>query len=371
MRVLFVTSNGAGHAFPVVSLARAFVAAGHEVLVATAGEGLAVRQSGLPVADVAPGLTRAALVERVRAAEPEAVRAMLTGRIRDLREMARPISVLVRALVDGVLELAREWRPGLVVQSQAQHAGLVCAGALGIPLAEHNFGLVRATGMAELMRELLADVFQRHGAELPQRRTVLDVAPPSMVPGPAGRLLRYVPYNGSEPAPDWLSEPVDRPRIAVTLGTVAPGDSGIGPVERVLALAGEMDAEFVLALGAVELGALPANVRAPGWLPLNALLPTCAAIVHHGGAGSTMTALDAGVPQLVLPSGADRYVNADAVRERGVGLSAAEDELDAPLLNRLLTDAGLRAEAAAVRAELRAMPAPEVVAAELAEWVRG
>ncbi|MGO1057206.1 nucleotide disphospho-sugar-binding domain-containing protein [Crossiella sp. CA198] len=368
MRVLFVASAGVGHAFPMVSLARAFLAAGHEVLFATTGEGLVVGEAGLPVADVSPGMNRSVMIAKMRAEHPELVRAMQAGRIGDLRETAALIGVLVRLQVDGVIEVARQWRPDLVVQSQAQHTGLICAGALGIPLVEHNFGLVRATGLDETLRADLADVFAKHGAELPERRTILDVAPPSMVETPVGRPLRYVPYNGAAPVPGWLAEPPRRPRIAVTLGSVAPTDTGIGPVQRILALAGEIDAEFVLALGAVDPGPLPANVRGTGWLPLNALLPTCAAIVHHGGAGTTMTALDAGVPQLVLPSGSDRYVNAAGVHARGVGYTAEESEVDSALLTRLLTEDKLRVESAAVRTELRSMPTPATVAAELAEW---
>ena len=85
-------------------------------------------------------------------------------------------------------------------------------------------------------------------------------------------------------------------------------------------VARHLDAEFVLALGDADpssLGELPDNVRAAGWVPLSALLPTCAALVHHGGAGSTLTAIDAGVTQLVLPHGADQYMNADAWRGAG------------------------------------------------------
>jgi UDP:flavonoid glycosyltransferase YjiC (YdhE family) len=38
-----------------------------------------------------------------------------------------------------------------------------------------------------------------------------------------------------------------------------------------------------------ELGPLPANIRVVGWIPLDDLLPTCTAIVYHGGAGTTLT----------------------------------------------------------------------------------
>lgn len=124
----------------------------------------------------------------------------------------------------------------------------------------------------------------------------------------------------------------------------------------------------MLAVGSTdpaELGALPSNVRVAGWVPLTTLLPGCAGIIHHGGAGTTLTALDSGVPQLILPSGADRYINATSVTRRGAGLTAEAETVDGALVARLLADDTLRAAAAEVRAEMRAMPTPIGVAERL------
>lgn len=186
--------------------------------------------------------------------------------------------------------------------------------------------------------------------------------------------MRYVPYNGGGIEPSWLGEVGDRPRIAVTLGTVAPQMNGLGPVERIIAAAPDVDAEFVLALGdrvdLDALGPLPANVRAAGWIPLNSLLATSSLLVHHGGAGTAMTPLALGVPQLVAPSGADRYINAAAVHNRGVGLQVEEEELDAAVIRQLLDDEKFRANAAEVRAEIAALPSPVEIAGRVAAFVR-
>jgi UDP:flavonoid glycosyltransferase YjiC (YdhE family) len=121
----------------------------------------------------------------------------------------------------------------------------------------------------------------------------------------------------------------------------------------------------VVALGDVDasgLGSLPDNVRITGWLPLNALLRVSSALVHHGGSGSTLGALAAGVPQLALPSGADRFINANAVHSSGTGLRADEGDLDAALITQLLRDDKLRDMAGAVSAEIAALPAPAEIA---------
>jgi sterol 3beta-glucosyltransferase/vancomycin aglycone glucosyltransferase len=49
-----------------------------------------------------------------------------------------------------------------------------------------------------------------------------------------------------------------------------------------------------------------------------ALFPSCSAVVHHGGAGTTHTALGAGVPSIVVPHVADQFFWADELRRIGV-----------------------------------------------------
>ena len=64
---------------------------------------------------------------------------------------------------------------------------------------------------------------------------------------------------------------------------------------------------------------LPADVRVLTYAPFGALLPHCAAIVHHGGIGTAARALEAGVPQLVVPAAHDQFDNGHLLRRAGVG----------------------------------------------------
>jgi UDP:flavonoid glycosyltransferase YjiC (YdhE family) len=64
---------------------------------------------------------------------------------------------------------------------------------------------------------------------------------------------------------------------------------------------------------------LPPTVLWQAYLPFRLLLPHAAALVHHGGIGTTAEALRAGVPQLVVPLGFDQFDNGDRVRALGVG----------------------------------------------------
>jgi vancomycin aglycone glucosyltransferase len=87
-----------------------------------------------------------------------------------------------------------------------------------------------------------------------------------------------------------------------------------------------------------------------------ALFTRCAAVVHHGGQGTTTTATLAGVPQVVVPQATDQPYWASRVAGLGVGVAhdgpvPTFESLSAALA-MVLTD-GTRARAAAVAATIR------------------
>lgn len=64
---------------------------------------------------------------------------------------------------------------------------------------------------------------------------------------------------------------------------------------------------------------LPPTVRHFAYVPLSPLLPRCAALVHHGGIGTTSQAMAAGVPQLIMALAHDQFDNADRIKRLGIG----------------------------------------------------
>jgi UDP:flavonoid glycosyltransferase YjiC (YdhE family) len=120
-----------------------------------------------------------------------------------------------------------------------------------------------------------------------------------------------------------------------------------------------------------ELGPLPPDVHVERWVPQDAVAPHAAAIVCHGGYGSTLGALRHGVPLVVLPLfSLDQWANAAAVARAGAGLaldaeretrrvlglpgSATLDEL-APAVERVLTDPSYGREARRIGAATQAL----------------
>jgi UDP:flavonoid glycosyltransferase YjiC (YdhE family) len=383
VRVLFAVSPGIGHLFPTVPLAWALRAAGHEVLVATAAEGVeAAVRAGLPAVETAPASAIAAIFGAATGPPDERARRMSERgqRIAEaghevhellLRTFGQVSAVTAAATVD----VARRWRPDLVVHSRLQGAGLAAASALGVPAVEHGFNFQSEDDLAGRFLPHLAEAYERAGVPLalPPRRAVVHVAPPEMMLGPSGAAwsMRYVPYNAGGELPRWLWRAPERPRVLITMGTVVPRLQGVGGLARMLAAAPDVDADFVLALGGdadlAPLGPLPPNVRPVGWVPLHHLLPGSAAVVHHGGSGTTMAALAAGVPQLVLPHGADQFINARAVGGLGIGTWRPPAEVDADTVARLLADPTVAAAARAAATRMAELPAPTDVVPHLAD----
>jgi sterol 3beta-glucosyltransferase len=78
----------------------------------------------------------------------------------------------------------------------------------------------------------------------------------------------------------------------------------------------------VIALGWNELPAdedVPENIFLTDSVPHSWLFPQMAAVVHHGGAGTTAAGLTAGKPTIIIPSNADQPAWGKRVFELGVG----------------------------------------------------
>ena len=61
-------------------------------------------------------------------------------------------------------------------------------------------------------------------------------------------------------------------------------------------------------------------------LPHNWLFERCCAVVHHGGIGTTTTALKAGLPVMVCPFQSDQYYWAEQLNWLGVGVQCRSIE---------------------------------------------
>ncbi|MDI6105185.1 DUF1205 domain-containing protein [Actinoplanes sp. NEAU-A12] len=357
MRLLFTTAPLRGHFFPLVPLAWAARAAGHDVLVATAERFVpTVLQAGLPAADAGPG---ADFVDLIADEAGDTAHGSLQRRTAHGRAFGR----IARQLLPGMSSLIRAMRPDVVVSERAEFAGRLAAAAAGVPFVEYQWGVApldeyRAGATAEL------------GRELPEPAEVLHPWPPSMrLPYAAAHQgIRDVVFNGAARVDDWIFERGPRPRVCVTFGTVVPRlrmphlQSIVLPtLERL----GSLGVQILVAADPEAVAswpALPEAVYRVGRLPLGQVLPTCDLVVNHGGQGTVLTSLVAGCPQLVLPQFDDQFDNAEAVVRAGAGLSLAPAEVTPELValraRELLEEPRFGRAAGIVATEIAAQPSP-------------
>lgn len=189
---------------------------------------------------------------------------------------------------------------------------------------------------------------------------------------------RYAPASDVLPAA--LADFVDAgdAPIVFTLGSAAV-HAGASFLRESLAAATALNRRAVLLTGSPDMrsrlpATLPAGIAVHEYAPHGALFARAAAVVHHGGVGTTQEALRAGRPQLVVPHGFDQPDNAARIERMGVGrvLRASRYRADraAAALGDLLADHALQARAtqvaSLVRAERGAAVAADAIEAAMA-----
>jgi UDP:flavonoid glycosyltransferase YjiC (YdhE family) len=368
MRVLVVASPMVGHVLPLLPLAEALRDAGHEVLLATGPEGMAAaRSGGVEVRDVAPGLTVGPSFGKVALRHPVLALRGADGRDRGTEFVGMLFAGLADRMVTGLTAVTREWTPDLVVQESMAAAGAVVAASVGVPVVVVNMTLFDG---AQIFRSTVRALGTT--VRVPEPAEVLNLAPPGLVQPASGRPLRFVPVAGGDtPAPPDLTQPGERPRIIVSRSTVAdPRPDRL--MSSVVAAAADADVDVVLARPDKRVSgrSLPANVRTTDWLPFPAVFPAATGAVHHGGSGTLLTALAAGIPQLLVPGAGDRRVNGELLARSGAGMAVPVGRITARDLERLAADRELAGAARELAAEIAAMPAPADVVDDLVALAR-
>lgn len=320
------TTAGAGHLGPLLPFARALRDAGHEVVVAApASFSRDVERAGFthrPFAD-APGDELAAVFARLPGLSNAEGNALVVGEV-----FGR---IGARAALPGMRAVVDEWRPDLIVREESEFASYAVADAGGIPHVTVAVSLESFThSFLDVLERPLADLGVAAGAS-----GLLDAPRLSLLPrsfeGAAGlgsdATRRFRDAADEEQAaalPDWWGGSTD-PLVYVSFGSVA-ASIGLFPslYEGVMGAVADLPVRVLLTVGdagdPVALSPVPANVHVEKWWPQSAVMPHASAMVGHGGLGTTLAGLAAGVPMVVVPLFADQPHNAARVEAIGAGV---------------------------------------------------
>ncbi|MFJ2264629.1 activator-dependent family glycosyltransferase [Streptomyces sp. NPDC087844] len=423
MRVLFASFAQRTPFFNSVPLAWALRTAGHEVRVAGAPELVdAITGAGLTAVPV--GSEETVVQKTVRAMEEgelitpqqwvaEGSRMPDLGENREeeltwefltwlYRRMRVPKEkILNDSLFDELVDFCYWWKPDLVISDPITYSGRLAAAVTGAAHARLLFSqdvygrmrehYLRAKAQQppekreDALEEWLGEWAEKYGSAFSEEMTngqfTIEQLPASL------RLetdidyvsMRYVPYNGTAVVPKWLRRDPQAPRVLMTFG-VSMNDWSVLEVitveqmQEILDSLSDLDIELVITLPAnfsEKLTRIPETTRIVEFVPVHAILPSCSAVIHHGGAGAFNGSVLHGIPQLMVGSMAPDVTTKSAYFEEhrtGLSIESAEDVTGPRIresLVRLLEDPSYRAGAERVRDEARAQPAPNEVVPEL------
>lgn len=194
------------------------------------------------------------------------------------------------------------------------------------------------------------------------------------VPAPSRVRLTGAPYGDDtfvEPVPPEAGRLLDRGAVIVTGGTGRMIHERFYPAAVAACAAARVPALVVARHRDLVPERLPDGVSWFAHLPFHQVMARARAVLHHGGIGTAVRAVAAGVPQVLLAHGFDRSDNGMRLARLGLGSWLPERRWTpgeiVPLLREALVADGYRARAAtyAQAAQPGLRPAAEAVEALL------
>ncbi|MDO4255364.1 MAG: glycosyltransferase [Kocuria sp.] len=380
-RVLLASTPFAGHIYPMVGLARALVACGHEVAFYTGAKYQTVVEAAgclfIPFSaatdfdDTDPeasfpamrtGDGPAAMFSSFR----EIFFGTAPGQVHDILDahQREPFDAMVAEMTSFGPMLVHELTGLPWATFSLSPLGL--SGPSGLPLAPGK-GLAGKTRDVALRTVLDLSINRmirslhnkaRRAVGLPET-TALGMDPvyssqlvlcqgvPELEPAHPDT-PRNVHYIGDaaagartvEPAPVWLKQlDGSRPVVHVSEGTLRRGHGSL--VTRAIEAFGDQGWQIVVS-NHHDLENPPVEVLAPDWVPHDQLFPRTDLFVTNGGYGGVLAALSHGVPLLIVPGQQDKPMVARNLRAAGVARVVPAKQATVERLrataNEILTD---------------------------------
>ncbi|NNN21733.1 MAG: glycosyltransferase family 1 protein [Acidimicrobiales bacterium] len=363
MRVSIIAIGSRGDVEPHLALAIGLKEAGHEVTVCTHPEfesfvksrSIGYRALSVEVKPILEGNSGHKWVEEGQ------------NPARTLYEMVQFAKPLVNDLMRECLDCARD-SEAIIYSTLAAIAGSTAAEYLKIPgISSHLQPPTRMqpllggptrnreafVGLLEWLVVVMSEniIWSQLKSPLKRWRLELGLKPnvnPFLTSGldPSGRPSLYAYSQSVVPRPfDWpdyvhqtgywflppetsWTPPIELeeflgagpPPVFISFGSMTSSDPK-GITETIIEALTSVGCRGIIGAGWAGLGAekLPKDIICIGAVPYGWLFPKMAAVVHHGGAGTTSTVMRAGVPSVVIPCLLDQFFWAKRVVAMGLG----------------------------------------------------
>jgi len=325
VRVLFTSTAGEGHFRPLTALVGAFAERGDKVLVIAPpklastleASGFDFRLGDEPSTEDS---------ERVWSRFPTLARHDASR----LVEREWFATLCLQAMLPTVERAVEDFSPDLIVRETCEYAAAVVADERG--LAQAQVAISTASAESSVLLRLAGPILERRSEGIARRvygTPYLTRFPASLDPSPYPTTFRYRERDNlsAKPLPDWWNGS-EAPLIYLTIGTVATGrPRGRDVLSAVLESLAGLDARILVTtstkLDPTEFDDAPSNVHVEPWVDQADAFAEASLVVCHGGSGTTLGALGAGVPLVLLPMFADQPTNAELVERVGAGIAVA------------------------------------------------
>lgn len=297
MRVLVSVVPGTGHWLPFVPLVRALKSAGHTVTVASSERMRVAAEREASFEPIGPDVHESEL-------EPKQAMQMVrhdwpVAAVDDLQKLAREHSIVVRGPWDpaGYVSALRESKPRAMLGYAVRRMSVPRIGAMCNP---HAF--LRGPHFEAMDKLGVRGLASNPSSFVGEGDPVIDITPPFLHPAPPEMYGAHVTSFRHETATGF-------PRADKKATTVLTFGSVVEPIPWVAEELESAGVDYV-----------ETSKETPVDLP--PLLDDASLLVSHGGWGSMVAALYAGVPAIAVPVHADNAINGLRLHQSGAGLCA-------------------------------------------------
>ncbi|OMC34682.1 glycosyl transferase family 1 [Mycobacterium sp. GA-1841] len=135
-----------------------------------------------------------------------------------------------------------------------------------------------------------------------------------------GALTMDLPADTDDEVASWIA--AGTPPIFFGFGSL-PVHSAAHLLEMITSTCAQLGERALVCAGGTDFSKLPRSddVKVVNAMNYSAIFPTCRAVVHHGGTGTTAAGLRAGVPALILSTDLDQTLWGRRVKQLKVGSS--------------------------------------------------